>query len=214
MDYADVQSRRRIVLDHVIDIATVVLISLASVATAWCGYEAARWNDLQALNYSRVNTAHVDASIASDRSNTLRMIDIGLFVQYENALFRHDTAFAAYIKRRFRPEFRAALDAWLKTKPYTNARAPLSPFAMPEYRLRTDEAFAAATQRARVRLDEAVNANDLSDKYVFVTVLFASVTFLSGVAMKARYPFNATLTIVAAVLLLVSIARFFNYPIR
>lgn len=214
MNYADAQSRRRIVLDRVIDVTTVVLMSLASVATAWCGYEAARWSELQALNYSRVSAAHIDASIASDRSNTLRMIDIGLFVQYENALFRHDEAFAAYIKRRFRPEFRAALDAWVKTKPDTNARAPLSPFAMPEYRLKTDEAFAAASARARARLDEAVSANELSDKYVFVTVLFASVTFLSGVAMKARYPFNLTLTIVAAALLLVSIARFFNYPIR
>lgn len=191
-----------------------MLISLAAVATAWCGYESARWSALQALNYSRANASRIEASIAANRSNALRMVDVGLFVQYESALFRHDDAFAAFIRKRFRREFGTAVDAWIATKPLSNPNAPLSPFAMKQYRLASDETFVSLSRRADNWVDRAVRANETSSRYLFVTVLFASVTFVGGIAIKTRYPLNVVLTATGTVLFCISIARVLTYPVR
>lgn len=142
------------------------------------------------------------------------MVDVGLFVQYESALFRRDDAFAAFLRKRFRPEFRVAVDAWVATKPQTNPKAPLSPFAMKQYRLASDKVFASASQRADNWIERAVRSNETSDNYLFVTVLFASVTFLGGIAIKTRYPLNVVLTATGAILFFVSLARVLAYPVR
>lgn len=199
---------------HLVDFATVLLISIAAVATAWCGYQASRWDELQALNYSLANKARVQASVASARSNALTMVDIGLFAQYESALFRREDALARYLQSRFRPEFRSAFDAWMATNPRTNDAAPLSPFAMKAYRLRTDDQAAAAWKRADALVADAVSANELADRYVFLTVFLATVNFLGGIAIKARYPWYFVLTGVGAVMLCAAIILFTRLPVR
>ena len=210
----DVSEHRRARIDRIVDVATVILISLASVATAWCGYQAARWSALQALSYSLANAARIDQSTAASLANAQRIVDVGLFVQYEQAIYRKDSAFAQFIKRRFRPEFRTAVEAWLKTNPQSNRNAPLSPFAMRQYRLKADDDSTAAGNRAETLLAKAVQSNETSDQYVFLTVLFASATFLGGVAMKARYPWHLVLTIVGAALFLFSFVRLWEHPVR
>lgn len=207
-------TRSAIRSDWLVDMGTVILISLAAIATAWCGYQATRWSALQALDYSRANSSRVEASIAASRSNALRMIDVGLFVQYESAVFSRNDALAAFLLHRFRPEFRRALDAWYATKPKTSAQAPLSPFAMRQYHLASDDEYAALFRRADDWMTQAVAANETSDRYVFLTVLFASVTFLGGVAMKTRYPWNTALTAVGAALLIYSLLRVMEFPVR
>lgn len=214
MTRVDVYDETRTIVDHAVDLLTVVLISLATVATAWCGYQAARWSSLQALDYSRANAARIEAAVAAGRANSDRLIDVALFVQYENALFQRNDAFAAFIDHRFRPEFRKAIDAWDATKPQTNPRAPLSPFVMKEYHLQSDDRSASASKRADAFVAQAVTANQTSDSYVFVTVLFASVTFLGGVATKTRYPWHVVLVIIGIVLILLAVLRTIHYPIR
>lgn len=192
----------------------MVLISLAAVATAWCGYQAARWSALQALSYNEANAAHIDAATAAARSNAQRMVDVGLFVQYESAIFSERPAFAEFLRKRFRAEFNTALDAWLATHPRTNRNAPLSPFAMREYRLKSDADAARAEKLAADRVKEAVDANEHSDHYVFGTVIFALASFLGGVSVKARYPLNAAISAVGIVMLCAELTLIFRYPVR
>ena len=42
---------------------------------------------------------------------------------------------ADFYFKRFRAEFRPAVDAWVATRPLKNPNAPLTPFAMPQYKL-------------------------------------------------------------------------------
>jgi hypothetical protein len=79
-----------------------------------------------------------------------------------------------------------AVDAWVATRPLQNADAPLTPFAMPEYRLAARaeadqleadaEAFAAG---ARTNVQRATN-------YVLGVVLFAVALFFAGMSTKLR----------------------------
>ena len=86
--------------------------------------------------------------------------------------------------RRFRAEFRPAVVAWLAAKPLKNPRAPLTPFAMPQYRSAArDEATRLNAQadswavRARTNLQRSTN-------YVLGVVMFAAALFFAGMSTK------------------------------
>ena len=115
-------------------VATVIL-ALAAVATAWSGYQASRWHGEQAIAFSRANAARLESTRASDLADTQQEIDVATFSQWVDAYARHETGLAAFYRKRFRAEFQPAVAAWMATHPLTNANAPLTPFAMPNYRL-------------------------------------------------------------------------------
>ena len=91
-------------------------------------------------------------------------------------------------RKRFRPEFKPAFDAWVATRPRKNPSAPLSPFAMPQYKLaatakadRLEAQAAASSQRAGGFIRRA-------DDYSLAVVLFASSLFFAGISTRLRSP--------------------------
>jgi hypothetical protein len=131
-------------------VATVIL-ALAAVATAWSGYQASRWHGEQAIAFSRANAARVESTRASDLADSQTEIDVATFTQWVDAYARHQTQLAAFYRKRFRPEFQPAVAAWIASHPLKNADAPLTPFAMPSYRL----AATAQAERLQVTADAA-----------------------------------------------------------
>jgi len=128
------------------ELVAVVLLALAAVATAWSSYQANRWNGEQAKTSARVNATRIEAARASGLANAQTQVDIATFVQWVDAFAQEKTTLADFYEKRFRKEFQPAFRAWLAARPLRNPDAPLTPFAMPEYRL-------AATATAE-RLDE------------------------------------------------------------
>src|ERR1700729_2284078 len=108
MDAARKESR----FDRTVDIASVILISLATVLTAWCGYEAARWTALQTRSYNDASALRMQAAVSEGRSNTLETIDVATFLQFVRAVSTHTTEEQNFIYKRFRPEMKRAVDAW------------------------------------------------------------------------------------------------------
>ena len=117
-----------------IDLVSTVLLALATVATAWAGYQSSRWHGEQASAQSRATAARVEATRASGVANREAEIDVELFIQWIDAYALKESELGAFYQRRFRDEFKPAFQAWIATKPLTNPDAPLSPFAMPEYK--------------------------------------------------------------------------------
>ena len=68
-------------------------------------------------------------------ANTQTEIDVATFTQWVNAYAQKQTELADFYFKRFRKEFRPAVDAWVATRPLKNPQAPLTPFAMPQYKL-------------------------------------------------------------------------------
>jgi hypothetical protein len=82
--------------------------------------------------------------------------------------------------KRFRMEFKPAVNAWLATRPLQNQGAPLSPFAMPQYRLAANAEAAQLDRRAEA-LSAHVRRNiQRSTNYVLGVVLFAVALFFAG----------------------------------
>jgi hypothetical protein len=166
------------------EIVATVLLSVAAVATAWSGYQATRWNGEQAKAASRTNAIRVEAARAQGLAESQTQVDVATFIQWVDAYALNRTELVDFYFKRFRKEFRPAVVAWLATKPLENPKAPLTPFAMPQFRL-------AATAEAR-QLDAAaeVSAAEVrryiqrGSNYVLGVVLFSVSLFFAGMSTK------------------------------
>jgi hypothetical protein len=171
---------------HFVELFATILLAVAAVATAWSTYQSTQWRGEQAVSTSKGTAARIESSEAATRAGQLTQIDIATFVQWANAHVAEDGQLADFYRRRFRPEFEPAFDAWLATKPFTSPDAPLTPFAMPEYRvsesLRSSELNAQAGRHSA----DAESANQRADNYVLAVVMLASALFFAGISTKLR----------------------------
>ena len=110
------------------------------------------------------------------------------------------------------------MSAWLSSRPFDNPSAFAHPMAMPEYLelLKKDMADADKyTHQAEVAKGVALEANNNSDNYSLLTVVFGMVMFLGAVTSKIenlRLDFAAT--IAAGIICMVAlIFLFFQMPI-
>ena len=113
-----------------VEIVATALLALAAVATAWSSYQASRWNGEQSKAFSRSNTARIESTRASGLADAQTQIDVATFTQWVNAYALGETKLANFYLRRFRPEFKPAVNGWIATRPLRNSAAPLTPFAM------------------------------------------------------------------------------------
>ena len=169
---------------HRVELAATILLACAAVATAWSTYQSSRWRGEQAIDYSKATAARIQSAEAATRAGQETQVDIGLFVQWIDADASGDPKLADFYERRFRKEFRPAFKAWLATRPKTNPKAPLTPFAMPQYRLAEAAESTRLNAVAGVRANVAEVANEHSNDYVLAVVLFAASLFFAGISTK------------------------------
>lgn len=162
----------------------MLLLAFAAVATAWSSYQSTRWNGEQAKAASRTNAIRIDAARASSLAEAETEIDIATFIQWVDSDAHGETERADFYVERFRPEFKAAFDAWMATEPLSNPDAPLTPFAMPEYRVAA-EADAKELDEASER-SSAIVRRDIqrASNYVLAVVMFAVALFFAGMSTK------------------------------
>jgi hypothetical protein len=167
-----------------LEIISAGIMALATVGSAWCAYQSSRWSGVQTIRFSEANAARTQAVGLSDRDGQLVMLDVGMWLDYATAYGEGHTDVANFTANRFRPELKVANEAWLATDPLHNPGAPTSPFVMDSYsRPELDESrglMALADQKT----EEAKTANQNSDNYVLLTVLFATVLFFGGISTK------------------------------
>jgi hypothetical protein len=170
--------------DRHFELLATVLLAMAAVATAWASYQSARWHGQQARAQSASIAARVESDRAANVANRQGQIDVALFTQWVDAYARDETELADFYDKRFRPEFKPAFNAWVATRPRKNPNAPLSPFAMPQYKLaataksdRLEVQAAASSQRAGSFIQRA-------DDYSLAVVLFASSLFFAGISTR------------------------------
>jgi hypothetical protein len=187
-----------------VEVLATVLLALAAVATAWSSYQASRWNGEQAKAGARANAARIESTRASALAVGQKQVDVATFMQWVNAYALGEKRLQAFYFRRFRAEFRPAIEAWLATKPMQNPDAPLTPFVMPQYRLAAEREAAVLTGAAEASAGAALADIQRATNYVLAVVLFAAALFFAGMSTKlSTRPLRITL-------LGVGIAMFFG----
>jgi hypothetical protein len=193
-----------------VQIGEALLLSLVTIAAAWSGYAAAKWGTESRIELAQAATLRNLATRADLSALSTRNFDSSTFNAWFTAYTLDDAKKEAIAKRRFRPEYKLAFDAWIATDPFNNPNAPPGPSYMPEYKLAEQAKADALDREAAVTSAAGNHAGEVGDDYIRITVFLAAVLFLVGIGSTfklhtIRYALigiGSLLLILATVLLL------------
>ena len=167
---------------HLVDIGMAVVLSLATLASAWCAYQSSLWGGAQTF---RLVSAFQAGRALTEKvlvTNQWRVFDASMFIEYAAARSEGSAELEEFLYNRFRPEMRRAVDTWLETDPFEDPKAPPHPFQPEWYKLPEEREASRQQEQGMRSYADAQEMNQISDTYVLLTVLFASVLFFGGMA--------------------------------
>ena len=181
----DTQTQReRVRWERRVEILEAVVLAFVAVATAWSGYQAARWDGRQAELYAMASAIRVEADQALTLGGQQRLLDVATFNTWIQAQKDGRHGLAALYVRRFSPEFKVAFDAWIAAHPFRNPDVPPGPSFMPEYVNPQIEQGKALNEQANTAFDDGTAARSIADDYIRTTVVLASVLFLLALSQR------------------------------
>jgi hypothetical protein len=197
------------------EVVATVLLAVATVATAWAAYQSRQWTGVQAQQTSHATAARIAVNRSAAVANRQLQIDVATFIQWVNAHLEHRAEVADFYRARFRDEFKPAFSAWLATQPFSNAAAPETPFALPEYRLKASAEADRLEAKAAADSNEAKAANQRASNYMLAVVLFASALFFAGISSKVESSgAKVALLAIGCILFLGTVVFMATFPAR
>jgi len=197
-----------------LELVAVVLLALTTLVTAWCGYQAARWSGEQSQNYARASTMRIEAQQAFTQAGQLRIDDLLYFNEWLDAHQRGDPQLATIYRRRFRPVFVPAFEAWIAQQPFTNPNAIPGPLYMPQYKPPELARGAQLDATANELFMAGTEAKSTDDRYIFTTLFLAAVLFFAGISLRLDWrPLRMFVLGLALVLLVGATAFMISLPV-
>lgn len=191
-----------------LEIAAAIILSVASVLTAWSSYQAAQWSRAMALAGGSVASTLLESTQLVILGSQDTTVDVITFTNWLEATSVENQALADFYRSRFREEFKPAFEAWLSLKPLDNPAAPSSPFAMEAYSP-THIIDAKALQDEAGQLQTFTRtASDNAAYYVRNTLFLAVALFLIGITrIFSEVRVRIALQVVAFGMLVISIVN-------
>ena len=121
------QDRRSTGVYRWVEILSAVVLSLASIGTAWSGFQSSRWGGEQTGHTQRASTAIIRSAKFTDLAEQRQSLHVSIFGQWAGATSTGNTALATFLFDAS-PTPKAASVAWLATEPLTNPAALATPF--------------------------------------------------------------------------------------
>jgi hypothetical protein len=204
---------RSVSRDRAATIIEASLLAVVAVLAAYSGYASAKWSTESRLDLARASTARTQAATATSEADTNRNFDSSTFNTWFTAKVAGNQLQMDVAKRRFRPPFRVAFDAWIATDPDNNPNAPPGPTYMPQYKQPELQKAAALNAKATRAFDDGSTAAGHADDYVLTTVYLATVLFLIAISghfsmVGARY----ALMTVGVVILAFAVTQLLSLP--
>jgi hypothetical protein len=198
---------------RIVQICEAVLLALVTIAAAWAGYSAARWNTTSRVDIAQSATLRNIATRDDITALELRNFDSGTFNAWYIAFTLNNPQKERIAERRFRPAFRVAFNAWMATNPLHNPHAPPGPTYMPQYKLPAQARASALDAAATAKFNQGNYAASIGDDYVRITVFLAAVLFLVGIGSSFKLPsIRYALIVFGTVLLIVSVVLIIRQP--
>jgi hypothetical protein len=199
--------------ERLLEFVAVLLLSVSTLAIAWSGYQAARWSGHQSRDYAAASTARAQANRVSTLAGQQRIQDLLNFNRWLEVSDAGNERLADLYVRRFRPEFMTAFEAWVKQDPFNNRDAIATPLLMPEYKLANFVKADRFEQEGTHLFNEAKEATEHADSYVFATVFFAAVLFFAGISMRFNWiAMRVSVLVISGLFLLYGIIHVATLP--
>jgi hypothetical protein len=185
-----------------IEIIEALILALVAVATAWSGYQAAKWAGNRAEQYAKASRLRVTAEGLATLAGQERIYDSDTFNSLLAVKLDGKSQTAEFFERRFRDEYRPAFAAWLRTDPFNNAQAPSGPMFMPDYHNAKHEQFLGLSKQAAKVADRGTKSGETGDNYVRITVLLATVLLITAIGQRFHFKAVRVVFMILACLLL------------
>ena len=201
--------------EHVLELLAILLLGLTTLATAWSGYQAARWSGEQSQSFARASTMRIKSQAQSTLAGQLRIDDLVMF----NGWLDAREARRPRARRDLPPALPAGLRAGVRglDRPSGPSRAAA------RFRGRCTCRSTGSPETARAaaldaRADElyrdgtAAKTND--DHYILSTLFFAAVLFFAGISLRLAWrPLRYVVLGMAAVMLLSGVVYVLTLPV-
>lgn len=197
-----------------IETLSTILLSAATVLSAWCVYQSSQWSGEQ---YFRIDdeTAANQFRLQYEITGSQRQAaELQLFLQYSVAASDSNTKLADFLFARFPKSFKKVFTLWMELDPYNNPNAPSSPFAMKEYVIRELEEAKKYEEKA-LSFKKAANVSDShSDNYVLLSLILSMVLFFSGMSGVADDSRNQKILVgIASLIFVVALVFIITMPV-
>lgn len=169
-----------------LELVAAVLLALATVLAAWSAYQATRWSGEQSNASGLAAAKRTEAAQDTSLFAAEAIVDTQLFLAWLQVPRTEDgDEMATFLEDRFRDEFKPAFEAWLAQVP-DGEIPPGTPFEMEEYESATADIVMGLITDAERLTEDARRASQLSDNFILVTVIMATVLFFAGVVGHFR----------------------------
>lgn len=187
---------------------------MATLGSAWCGYQASQWNNEETRLAQQSANARVEASRLFTLAAQTFAYDSTTIADYAQAIAHQDDALAAFYRKAIvRPAFLPVLDDWVAK---IQAGQPVTNLLEDQQYLDQQLArFNQAEQIVEQKQAKSVEAGDNSDDFVLSTLLLASALFLAGVttSFRSRGP-RVFLLMTAFILMIYTGGRLLDIPVH
>jgi hypothetical protein len=198
---------------ELLEVVEAIVLALVAICTAWSGYQAAKWDGMQDELYEKSTRLRVEAQGLATRGGQEQIYDASTVTEWIKAKSAGNEKLAQLFERRFRPEFREAFGAWVKTDPLNNPDAPPGPLVMKEYHNAHSEQSVEKGNEATELFERGTAARATSDKYVRVTVILATVLLLVAISQRFKtHGVRMGLAVVALLLIFIPLIRLLLLP--
>jgi hypothetical protein len=195
--------------------AALLLLSLATIGTAWCSFQAAAWGGVSQRSMNLSAAASRRAVTDELQSYQMALLDVLLFTQHINARANSNGTLSRFYADRFRGEAKTAFESWMATQPFDNPDAPPHPFVTNLYKPRLLEQARVEEKDSQRLWQQAGEAGRTSRSYVLITVLLASVLFCGGTAAKFETPWTRRMALALGLgAFLFALTRLLLLPVR
>lgn len=206
-------SQQRHPANRLNEMLAVLMLGIATIGTAWCGYQASRWNSEQDSLAREGSDLRVEANRQFGLATQGVTYDANIVAQYAKAVSDGDTRLQEFFEATlFRPDFLPVLEEWKAAVAAGENPPPL--VENQEYLDSQLAGFQTTHAAAEAKDLEASEAGENGDDYVLVTLLLATALFFAGVTTSFRVPAaRLILLALAATAIAYSLSRIAVLPV-
>ncbi len=201
-------------IHRIIEVATVLLLALATVGSAWCAYQVSQWNGVDTDLARASAAARLNGSREYALATQKVAYDAAVATQYAVAVVGENVPLQTFLRETIvRPGFLPILDEWEAVIAETGEPPP----NLVEDQEYLDDLFAEANRyddEAAALSADGDEAKQHADDYIQTTLFMASALFFAGVTASFSSRFTRLILLAASLVTLAYAAsRIAGYPV-
>ncbi len=186
---------------RVLEVLAVALLGVATIGSAWCGYQATRWNGEEGDLARESATVQVEAARQFGLATQIVSYDSNMIGQYAIATASDNEDLRRFYRETLiRPEFLPILERW--EEQVATGESPDNLLEDQDYVDAQLEPYRVTVAEAEALSVEAQRAGNEGDDYVLTTLILASALFFAGLTTSFRVRFARLLLLGGATLLI------------